>query len=95
MMQFSYNSKAQKMVAPSGIFGSIETATLLFNHFWSKTSSVPYPLPSTNYTTSPSDMAMQYVKDQPKGFTNRIERVAVVGVCRSYSESAKAHCAGK
>lgn len=25
-------------------------------------------------------MALRYAKDQPKGFTNRIERVAVVGV---------------
>ncbi len=25
-------------------------------------------------------MATQYAKDQPKGFTNRIERVAIIGV---------------
>jgi hypothetical protein len=26
-------------------------------------------------------MAQKYAKDQPAGFSNRVERVAIVGVC--------------
>lgn len=28
-------------------------------------------------------MPVRYAQDQPEGFTNRIENVAIVGVCRS------------
>lgn len=38
--------------------------------------------PKTNFRTlTTGKMAVGYAKDQPEGFTNRIERVAVVGVC--------------
>ena len=30
-------------------------------------------------------MAQEYAKDQPAGFTNRIERVAIVGVSPTHS----------
>lgn len=29
-------------------------------------------------------MTLGYAKDQPQGFSNRIEKVAIVGVCQSF-----------
>ena len=39
----------------------------------------PYYPTNPPYSTTPT-MAQKYAKDQPAGFTNRIERVAIVGV---------------
>jgi hypothetical protein len=35
---------------------------------------------TSSFDQKPASMATRYAKDQPEGFTNRIERVAIIGV---------------